>query len=579
MIEDRQQTVLLQIFLVFFSSIVLFGCAPLVSRTPVQAPEDSFKYQSELAEPNAKALFAFSQFRLLGTENRWEEAILALERAVQFDPETDYLQMILAKAYLHREQPEKSIASLKKLLAKSPDNYEGHELLGDVYSYQQDFSAAVEHFRRALELSPGREPLLMRLAMALARLERKDEAISLLEGLVENHPDAILARLSLARFYLEKGLPEKAMTAYQQLLDREPAQQQAVLEYGKLLEQNNLTQAFELYQSALVQNPLAAAVRQRLAQLYLSRQQLDEALEQFQAVRRQFPGNLQIIGRIALIQLELEHWAAAEADLRLLLDAPQHQDQNRYYLAMALSAQGKTEEAILVLQPIPSASSLYPDAVLQLAYLYNQAGQQAQAIETLQQALADGFHQPDIYYYLTAFLGDQKQDDEALAIAQAAVAKNPSETRLLYQLGVLYEKSGDRQRAVEAMEDILQLDTAHADALNFLAYDQAEQGIALDLALARAQKALELKPSGYIIDTLGWVLFKLGRYAESRERLEEATRLHPEDAVIREHLGDLYRAMKLWPLAAESYRRALQLDPQAKGVREKLESLPLEELK
>jgi len=65
----------------------------------------------------------------------------------------------------------------------------------------------------------------------------------------------------------------------------------------------------------------------------------------------------------------------------------------------------------------------------------------------------------------------------------------------------------------------------------------------------------------------------MGSYPESREQLEKATELHPDDAVIQEHLGDLYRAMKLWEKATAAYRRALELDPQAQQIEEKLKTL------
>ncbi|NOQ42729.1 MAG: tetratricopeptide repeat protein, partial [Desulfuromusa sp.] len=246
------------------------------------------------------------------------------------------------------------------------------------------------------------------------------------------------------------------------------------------------------------------------------------------------------------------------------------------YLAMALSGQGKSAAAITALELINNDSPVYTEAALQLAYLYKKSDQNDQAITILRQTIEQDIHQPDLYYYLVAFLGDGENHQQAIDVALAGVEKNPEETQLLYQLGVLYEKLDNRQAAVQTMEKILLLDNAHSDALNFLAYDQAESGIDLELALSRAQKALAIKPSGYIVDTLGWIYFKMGSYPESREQLEKATELHPDDAVIQEHLGDLYRAMKLWEKAAEAYQRALEIDPQAQQVEEKLKALLLE---
>ena len=560
-----------------FVALIFSGCAATNSVRRATEPSGvTSVYQSELSEPNAKALFAFSQFRLFGSENRWDEAIAALSRAVEFDPETIYLQLILAKAYLHTEQADKSVQTLKVLLESFPKNIEAHQLIGDVYSYQGNYASAVEYFRLALDLNPENEQLEMRLAMALARLDKKSEAIKVLEAFLKRHPEATGARLSLARFYAEKGSNTQAIAAYQQLLEQEPGQQNAALEYGKLLEQTDADRAIAIYHDVLSHNPSAVAVRQRLAQIYLSRKQFEEALEQFQTVRKQYPDNLQIIERIAFIHLELEHWVEAESAFKVLPEDSEHQDQNRYYLSMALSGQGKFEEALRVLEPVSKTSSIYPDTVLQRAYLNSQVGQNVKAVAVLRQALEDGLDQLDIYYYLAAFLGEQEEYEQARDVVLSGIENHPEETRLLYQLGITHEKLGDRKAAVRSMERILEFDPDHADALNFLAYHQAEKGLDLDLALSRARKALKLKPSGYVVDTLGWVLFKMGRFAESRVQLEEALRLQPEDAVIAEHLGDVYRELKLWGEARKVYRRALDIDPEAKHVEEKLKTLPPE---
>jgi tetratricopeptide (TPR) repeat protein len=429
-----------------------------------------------------------------------------------------------------------------------------------------------------LELAPENNPLQLRLAMALTQLGHKDEAIVVLETLLKQQPEVTLAQLHLARLYLEKQQIDKASSIYLQVLKSQPEQLQAILAYGKILEQQDQEAALELYQAFIDNNPRAAAVRQQLAQYYLARNQLDEALTQLQAVRQQFPDSLQIINQIGLIQLELEDWSAAENAFRSLLKSDAPHGRGQYYLAMALSGQGKREEAISVLEQIREDSPLHAEAALQLVYLYKQNNQNDKAIILLGRMIEQNIHQPDVYYYLVAFLGDRGDHERAIEAALAGIEKNPAETQLLYQLGVLYEKQNKRLDAVQTIEKILLLDDAHPDALNFLAYDQAENGIDLDLALIRAQKALAIKPSGYVVDTLGWIYFKMGRYPESREQLEKAVELHPDDAVIQEHLGDLYSVMKLLKQAASAYRRALEIDPQATQVEGKLKILTSEGL-
>jgi tetratricopeptide (TPR) repeat protein len=124
------------------------------------------------------------------------------------------------------------------------------------------------------------------------------------------------------------------------------------------------------------------------------------------------------------------------------------------------------------------------------------------------------------------------------------------------------------------MREALRLDPDHAEALNYIAYFHAERGENLEEALRMAKRAAQIQPEGHIIDTLGWVYFRLGRLEEARQELERAVELLASDPVVLEHLGDTYRALGLHAPARATYQRVLDLQPAATGVREKLQSLP-----
>ena len=564
-------TTLLVVLIPVFS--FLFGCTAHVSQPVDSTYISSGGYRSELSDPDAKALQGFSEFRLLAAEGRWDDAMTALKRASQFDPQSDYLQLALAEVYLHRQQPELAITILQKMEDRTPDSVAVQQLYGDVLSFQKKHLLALEHFERALQIDPDNTDVQLRFALALARLERGDEAIAVLEKLLKQHPDAGVAKLSLARLYLLSGRPEQAATTYKALIEEQPAAYQPVLEYGKMVESTDVNAAIDVYQNFLQKNPRAAVIRQQLAQVYLTHNRMADALVQLQLLRQQYPENPRIAGQVGLVQLDLENWAAAEKEFRWLVDYPEREQKDYFYLAMALSQQQKYKEAISVLEESLGGMADYPEGALQLAYLYQKTGQDERAIGFLKKMIAEDVHPPDLYYYLVAFLGDRKEYQQALEYALQGVDENPTHTRLLYQLGVLYEKMSQRQKAIETMEKVLQVDENHADALNFLAYDQAVSGKNLPEALERAQRAVKIMPSGFIVDTLGWVLYKMKRYDESRVQLEKAVEMHPDDPVITEHLGDLYRAMKLNDKAAATYRRVLEINPQAQQVQEKLNKL------
>jgi Flp pilus assembly protein TadD len=112
------------------------------------------------------------------------------------------------------------------------------------------------------------------------------------------------------------------------------------------------------------------------------------------------------------------------------------------------------------------------------------------------------------------------------------------------------------------MRALLAVNPDHAEAMNFLGYYYAEQGIRLDEAEQLVRRALELKPrSGHVLDSLGWVLFRRGEHRRAVEVLEQADALAGPDATILEHLGDAYRAARRLGDAAQAYRRALASVP------------------
>ena len=117
-------------------------------------------------------------------------------------------------------------------------------------------------------------------------------------------------------------------------------------------------------------------------------------------------------------------------------------------------------------------------------------------------------------------------------------------------------------QAEASLRRTLELEASHAPALNFLGYSMADDRVHLEEALDLVQRALEMDPwNGAYLDSLGWVYFQMGRFEEAREPLEAAARELPADAVVLEHLGDLYERRGQNDLAISAWGQALDNDP------------------
>ncbi|MDF1855323.1 tetratricopeptide repeat protein [Pseudooceanicola sp.] len=143
-----------------------------------------------------------------------------------------------------------------------------------------------------------------------------------------------------------------------------------------------------------------------------------------------------------------------------------------------------------------------------------------------------------------------------------------------YARGICYERLGERADAEADFRAALELRPDQPQVLNYLGYSLVEANEKLDEALSMIERAAAAQPdSGYIIDSLGWVLYRLGRYEEAVGHMEHATELMPVDPVVNDHLGDVYWAVGREMEAQFQWQRALSFgpeEPEAARIRRKI---------
>jgi tetratricopeptide (TPR) repeat protein len=180
-------------------------------------------------------------------------------------------------------------------------------------------------------------------------------------------------------------------------------------------------------------------------------------------------------------------------------------------------------------------------------------------------------------------LGDalrrEERWDESAAAYDQAIARagepRPEHWAIYYSRAIANERLKRWEKAEPDFRQALALNPDQPQVLNYLGYSYLEMNTNLDEALAMIERAVELSPdSGYIIDSLAWGLFRLGRYDEAVEPMERASLLEPVDPVVTDHLGDVYWAIGRQMEARFQWRRALSFDPEEKDatrIRSKLD--------
>ena len=173
----------------------------------------------------------------------------------------------------------------------------------------------------------------------------------------------------------------------------------------------------------------------------------------------------------------------------------------------------------------------------------------------------------------------EEQFEASAAAYDAAVSLTPvPEERhwaLFYSRGVAHERSKQWEKAEADFRMALKLNPDQPQVLNYLGYSFVDRGENLDEALAMIERAVAERPdAGYIIDSLAWAYFRLGRYEDAVPQMERASLLEPVDPVVTDHLGDVYWAVGRKLEARFQWRRALSFEPEEKDairIRRKLE--------
>ncbi len=272
--------------------------------------------------------------------------------------------------------------------------------------------------------------------------------------------------------------------------------------------------------------------------------------------------NQQNLDDLAMVMTRLALHLAPDMDIALLLAAD------------ILESGDREEQAIGMYRRIPTSSPLSWSARLRSAALLDDVGRTDDAIATLNALAEERQTRPDALIALGDLLRGKERFAEAVVAYDRAMARIGAgvEARhwvLFYSRGIALERAKQWPRAEADFLKALELNPDQPYVLNYLGYSWVEHGIHLDKALAMIETAVKLRPEdGYIVDSMGWVLYRLGQFAEAVPHLERAVELRPADPTINDHLGDAYWRVGRENEARFQWERALVLKPEPELVRE-----------
>jgi tetratricopeptide (TPR) repeat protein len=264
-------------------------------------------------------------------------------------------------------------------------------------------------------------------------------------------------------------------------------------------------------------------------------------------------------------------YEAALLYTRLALDMRPDFPVAQILLGDVMVGQGHFSEATEAYRGVKPGSPFYWAARLRIANSLGEQEKIDEAAAEFKRLAAERPERSDALVELGNLMRSHERFPEAVEAYDQALQRIGTPDRrhwtLLYYRGVALQRSDQWPRAEADFLKALELEPDQPHVLNYLAYTWVERGENFDSALEMLRKAVSLRPEdGYIVDSLGWVYYRLGRYEEAVGELERAIELRPNDPVINDHLGDAYWRVGRRHEARYQWQRALSFKPEADQV-------------
>ncbi len=487
-------------------------------------------------------------------------------RALDDDPENVELLRETYQATHAGGRMGEAIKLARRLVEASPKEPVAGLTLASEAIRKNDFDAAR---RRLKSLSQkGYNALLVPLltAWTAAGQERFEAALEALDKLKKRDSFSHFRTFHSALINDLAGNDASAETGYREALADQPGGSfRVVTAAGSFFERRGRPEvARGLYEGYQAENPDGAWFEPAIARL--ATEKVAERM-----VRHARDGAAEALFGVASTLQRENVPSAALMFARLAVYLRSGFDVGNLLLGEILESRSRPTDAIAVFRQIPRSSPLSWSVRQMIAADLDDLDRTEEAVAELRTMAAEREDRADASIALGDLLRSKERWIEAIAAYDEAIVRigelEPRHWRPLYARGIAFERSKQWPRAERDFLRALDLSPDQPFLLNYLGYSWVDQGLHLERALGFIERAVDLRPvDGYIIDSLGWAMYRLGKFEDAVTHLERAVELRPDDPTINDHLGDAYWRVKRRSEARFQWRRALGLDPDEEGM-------------
>lgn len=545
------------------------------ARAEVEARLPKVELTSSMLNQLLKAEFAFRK-------GDWQGPYLTMLSLAQQtrDPR---LARRAAEMAVAARQADDTLAAVRLWRELDPQSDEATQYFVGMVVTSDNIADVEPIFVQRLKEAPAdkRGVLLFQIQQLLGRAKDKDAANAMLERVIAPYNDTFEAHIVRAQAALARGDREAAQRAAQAALAVKPDSEIAVLMMAQVIGDD--AKIAPMLEAFLKTHPEAREVRAAHARVLVNQKQYPQARAQFETLLKGRPddaGNLYALGVLAT---QMNDAKAAEGYFTRFVEVlgrnpDDERDPTRALLILAQIAdeRGDVPGALAWLDKVPASTDpeLLLSAQLRRAQLMAKGGDLAggrkllaglKPIEPAQQA--------QVAVAEVQLLRDAGRLLEAYTLMEAAAKRFPKNPDLLYDFALLAEKVGRVEVMEKLLREVMALAPDNHHAYNALGYSLAERNVRLQEAYTLIAKALEMAPGDpFIMDSMGWVQYRLGKLDEAEKYLRNAYALR-RDPEIAVHLGEVLFQKGQQAAAQELWREARAKDPHNDTLRSTLARL------
>lgn len=444
-------------------------------------------------------------------------------------------------------------------------------------------------------------------AIQLARSGRYDDSMAYMEKVLQGKGDTHFDFLALSAADTDPDTRNGLMKSFDRLLQKHPKNSQLVFGKAlllqqddeaeaalKLLEQNppeegevapillrarllqNLNrgkEAIPLLEKSIKKYPDDKRLRLTYARMLVEQDRMEDAKVQFANLVQQYPDDDELRYSLALVCLEAKAWDEAKGYLEELIERESHVDSAHLNLGRIAEENNDPQAALLEYAQVGPGNDYLP-AQLRQADILMSNGRTDEAEKRLAAAReAEPDYAIQLYLIQAETLSANNQGERAWKVLQQALLQYPDDLNLLYTRAMQAEKRNDLAQMEKDLRLIIKRDPENAMALNALGYTLSDRTTRYDEAKVLIEQAHKLNPEDpAVLDSLGWVNYRLGNLDEAERLLRMALERFPDQEVAA-HLGEVLWANGKQREARQIWEQFLKEQPESPILRSTIKRL------